>query len=95
MNVCVYQIYLNCYYDWQKSNILPGILNSIEINLISLGIRVQLLSVIRGFVQYVIIIDQDWTMYTYVHLVLKESTTYIMYKSPHICEDLVCVCKYY
>ena len=31
-------------------------------------------------------------MYTYVYLVLKESTTYILYKSPHICEDLVYTC---
>ena len=34
-------------------------------------------------------------MYTYVDLVLKESTTYILYKSPHICEELVYMLKYY
>ena len=27
--------------------------------------------------------DQNWTMYTYVSLILKESTTYIMYEPPH------------
>ena len=31
-------------------------------------------------------------MYTYVDLVLKESMTYILYRSPHICEELVYTC---
>ena len=43
----------------------------------------------RGFVQYAIIIDQNWTIYTYVALVPKDSTAYILYKSPHICVELL------
>ena len=42
----------------------------------------------RGFVRYAIIIYQNWTMYKYIALVIKDSTTYILYKSPHICEEL-------
>ena len=32
----------------------------------------------NGFILYVIIIDQNWTMYTHVALVLKEIKTYIL-----------------
>ena len=56
-------------------------------------IRVQLFSGMRVFLQYVIIIDQSWTIYTYVALVLKETTTTILYKYPHFFEDLVYVIK--
>ena len=45
-------------------------------------------------ITYAIIIDKKWTMCTYVTLVLKDSTTYILYKSPHICEELVYLFKY-
>ena len=65
--------------------------NSIKIPIILMGVLVQQLSVMRIFVQYVIIIDQNWDIYTYVALLLKESTTYILYKSPHFCEDILCV----
>ena len=40
-----------------------------------MGIQVQLFSEIWEFVQYDIIIEQNWTMYTYVDLVTKVSTT--------------------
>ena len=58
-----------------------------------LGIQVKLLSEIRGFVQYVITIYQNWTIYTYVTLVLKETVSKIMYKYPHFNEDIVHVLK--
>ena len=45
--------------------------------------------------RYAIIIDQNWTISVYVALVLKESTAYIQYKFPHICEELVHLFKYY
>ena len=64
--------------------------NSIKLPLRLMGVLVQLLSVMRRFVQYVIIIDQNWDIFTYVALLLKESTTYILYKSPHFCEDIFC-----
>ena len=49
----------------------------------------------RGFVKYVIIIYRNWTKYTYVALVFKETTTHTHYKSPHFFEELVYVLKYY
>ena len=49
----------------------------------------------RVFVKYVIIIDQNWTKYKYVDLVLKETTTHILYKPPHFGEELAYVIKYY
>ena len=55
----------------------------------------QPLLLLRGFIQYAIIIDQKWTIYMYVVLVLKDSKTYILYKSPHICETIDYMFKYY
>ena len=49
----------------------------------------------RIFVQYAIIIYQNWTMYKSVALVPKDSTTHILYKSPHMCEDIVYIFKYH
>ena len=49
----------------------------------------------RGFVQYVIIIYQNWIIYTYVAFVLKETVSNILYKSFHFCEEIVYVLKYY
>ena len=43
----------------------------INITLMIIGIQVQLLSGMRGFVQCAIIIDQNWTMYIYLSLVIK------------------------
>ena len=57
--------------------------NHLKLPLILLGIRVQPLSGMRGFLQYGIIIHQKWYIYTYVALVLKETTIHILYKSPH------------
>ena len=41
-----------------------------------MGIRLQLLSAIRCIVEYVIIIFQNLTIYKYVALVIKETTTH-------------------
>ena len=60
-----------------------------------MGVQVQILSGIRGFLQGVIIIDQNWTIYMYVALVLKGTTTNIQYKSPNFCEELVYALEYY
>ena len=49
----------------------------------------------RGFVEYATIIDQNWTIYTYVYLIIKEIMKYILYKYPHFLEDLVYILKYY
>ena len=45
--------------------------NYLKLPLILLGIQLQLLLGTSGFVQYVIVIDQKWTMYTYVAFVLS------------------------
>ena len=50
-----------------------------------MDILVQLISGMRGLLQYVIIIDPKWTMYTFVDLILKERMTYIIYKPPSYC----------
>ena len=47
------------------------------------------------FVQYVIIIYQNWTVYTYVYFVLKETLSNILYKSPCFFDEVVYVLKYY
>ena len=52
-------------------------------------IEVKLLSGMKGFVQYVLIIDQNWTIYRYVVLLLMETMTHILYKSPHFFVGLV------
>ena len=70
------------------------IINSLKIPLILLAIRVQLLSVMRGFVNYVIIIHQKWTKFMHVVLVLKENITCILYKFPHFCKDIVYILNY-
>ena len=49
----------------------------------------------RGFVQYVIIIYQNWTIFTYVSLVLKETVSNILYKYLHFFEEIVYVLIYY
>ena len=69
--------------------------NSLKPTLILLGMSVKFISVIRGFVKYVIIIYQNWTIYTYVALVLKENTTHMHYKYPHVCEEIVYVLENY
>ena len=58
-----------------------------------MGSRVQLLSGIRGFVNYVIMINQKWTKCTYVFLVLKKIMTCIIYKFPNFCKDTVYIHK--
>ena len=60
--------------------------NSLKLTQILLGIRVKQLQGMREFVQYVIIINQNWNMYMYVSLVLNKSTTSILYELPHIFE---------
>ena len=65
------------------------IINSLKIPLILIGIIVQLLSVMREFVNYAIIIHQKWTKFMHVVLVLKENITCILYKFPHFCKDIV------
>ena len=60
-----------------------------------MGTQVQPLSAIRVFVQSSIIVEQNWTMYTYGDFALKESETYILCKSSHICEELVCFDRQY
>ena len=67
--------------------------NYIKLHIILIGIIVQLLSGMRVFVHYNIIMDQNWTIHTYVSLVLKKSTTYILYNPSHFCEELVYVLK--
>ena len=59
-----------------------------------MGIQVQLLSEMRVFVQYDIIIDQNRTIYMYVSLVLKDTVSNILYKLPHFCEEVVYVLRY-
>ena len=71
------------------------IINPLKLPLILLGIRVQLLSGMRVFVNYVIIINQKWTKYTYIVLVLKENMTSILYKFPDFCKYIVYIIKYY
>ena len=55
---------------------IHGISNSLQTTLILMGIRVQFPSGTRGFVNYVIITTQNWTKYTYVDLVIKETVTH-------------------
>ena len=50
--------------------------NSIKLFLRLLKILVQPLSVIRGFLKYVIIKSKNWTKNTYIALVIKEATTH-------------------
>ena len=59
-----------------------------------MGILIELVSEIRGFVDYVIIIYQNWTIYTYVALLLRETVSNILYKSLHFCEEIVYVINY-
>ena len=65
------------------------IINFLKLPLILLGIRVQLLSVVRVFVNYVIIIHQNWTKFMHVVLVLRENMTFILNKFPHFSKDIV------
>ena len=74
--------------------IFYGILDSLKFYLRLLGILVQILPEMKEFVQYVTIIYQNWTIYTYVALVLKETVINILYKSLHFCEEIVYVLKY-
>ena len=67
------------------------IINYLKLTLILLDIRVQLISVMKVFVKYVIIIYQNWTIYTYVDLSLQETTTHIIYRYPNFCEDILYV----
>ena len=71
------------------------IINSLKLPIIILGILVQLLSVMRVFVNYVIIIHQNWAKFMHVVLVLKENMTCILYKLPHFCKDVVYILNYY
>ena len=64
------------------------IINCFKLPLILLGIWVQPLSGMRGFVNYVIIIHQKWTKYKYVVLVLKENKTRIIYRFSHFLKDI-------
>ena len=66
-----------------------------KITAILLGAQVEPLSRMGMFVQHVIIIDQNWNMHTYVDLLCKESTTYILYKLFDICENPIHIIKYY
>ena len=59
-----------------------------------MGILIELVSEIRGFVDYIIIIYQNWTIYTYVALLLREIVSNILYKSLHFCEEIVYVINY-
>ena len=52
-------------------------------------VLLKLLSRMRLFVKNFIIIDQNWTKYTYVALVIKETVSNILYKYPHFCEEIV------
>ena len=85
----------NSISSQKKWNMGSNIFNFIKLSLRLMGILVQLLSVMRVFVNYVIIIYWNWIKYTYLYLVLKENTTHILYKSPHFCEELVYVINYY
>ena len=69
--------------DYSEMANFSIMLDSIKLTLILLGIRVKLLSGMKVFIQYVIIIYQNWTIYMYVALVLKETTTDILYKFPN------------
>ena len=53
-------------------------INEIKLTLRLMWIRVQPLSGTRGFVQYVIIYHQNWPIYTYVDMLLKETMTHIL-----------------
>ena len=81
------------------------IINYLKLPLVLLGILVQLLSVMRVFVNYVIIIHQKLTKFMHVVLVLKENMhvllvlkenmTRIPYKFPHFCKDIFYILNYY
>ena len=58
-----------------------------------MGAQVQLLPIMRGFVNYAIIINQKWTKFMYVVLVLKKNMTCILYKFPNFCKDTVYIHK--
>ena len=79
----------------KTSRFLHGILDYLKLHLILMGILVQLLTEMRVFVRYVIIIYQNWTIYAYLDLVLKGIVRNILYKSPHFGEEIVYVIKYY
>ena len=49
----------------------------------------------RRYVQYVIIIHQNLTMYMYVDLILKKTVSNIIYKYTHFYEELVYALKYH
>ena len=68
--------------------------NYIEFLLRLLVIWLELLSGLRVFVQYYIIYHQNWNMNIHVDLVRIKSTTYIIYTSPHVCEEIFYMFKY-
>ena len=70
-------------------------INSLKLPLILLGIQVQLLSVMRAFVNYAIIMKQKWTKFMHIVLLLKENMTSTIYKFPHFCKDIVNILNYY
>ena len=47
------------------------------------------------FLQYAIVIEQNWSMYMYVSFVHRGITTYLLYKSTHFYEDVVYVINSY
>ena len=56
-------------HEWNWSSI--RIRNYLKLPLRLIGIRLQSLPGMKVFVKYVIIIDKNWTEYTYVALLLK------------------------
>ena len=79
----------------QSSSVFHDILYSIKLLITLLEILVQPLPEMRGFVYYAIIIHQNWTIFTYVSLALKETLSNLLYKSLHFCEEIVYVINYY
>ena len=75
--------YMRYVKTLQYSGFFHVILYFIKPLLRLMGIAVQLLPEMRGFLQYVLIIYQNWTIYTYVALVLKETVINILYKYLH------------
>ena len=89
-----------CFYSYK--NQISNIGNSLKLSLILLGIWVQILSWMKVFVKFFIIISPNRTKYMYVDLVHKENVTHqtqlydnILYKCPIFCEDLAYMIKYY
>ena len=79
----------------QSSSVFHDILYSIKLLITLLEILVQPLPEMRGFVYYAIIIHQNWTIFTYVSLELKETLSNLICKSLHFYEDIVYVINYY